>query len=95
MEGIRLDKRKFGWFNDCDCHQLFKKQIDRKTESLSENEKLTFNGDTFIESLTDELFEMYEHILVSPENKIYGCWQGKYNELGHTEDAYECAKQII
>lgn len=83
MEGIKLNKRQFEDFNDCDGYCLFKEQLKVIPEGKT--------GEQVIQECTNLLFEEFEFILVSEENKIYGVKGDNKTLLGGEEEAYSCA----
>ena len=95
MEGIKLDIRQFGWLNDNDSFMIFTNEINEYYNSLSDEEKLMAALDTFVEEKNKQYFLTYKHLLVTPENSLYGFDGLSYHLIkSDLEDIYETAKKI-
>lgn len=86
MEGIKLNKPQFEWFNDCDGYKIFTEQLKGIPEGKT--------GEQVIEECTNTLFEEFEYILVTPQNEIFGIKGEDQTFLGQEEEAFNCAKDI-
>jgi hypothetical protein len=95
MDPVKLDKRLFQWWNDCDHNLIFSDLLKRKYHSLSKDDQEIFDPEQFIEEQTEKLFNTYDYVLVTPNNKVFG-QKGDDIELiiEAIEGAYECAMAI-
>jgi hypothetical protein len=91
MEDIKLNKSQFESFNDCDGWSIFQEVRESKYKTMSEEELADFNYEGHIQELTNQLFNEYEFILVSPDDKIWGSKNNNLVLLKEDEGAYECA----
>jgi hypothetical protein len=97
MEGIRLDRIEFAWFNDCDKFQLFEEKVNQLLLAMDTDEDCLFDYDCFHKQLIDELFSKYDYMVVTPDCKIVGVRDGKEEVLKEDSEriAYEMAIKII
>jgi hypothetical protein len=94
MKQIKLNKKQFEWFNDCDSNFIFKQQLERHLSMMTDEEKIYFPFDKFIQDKTNELFLLFDYILVTEDNKIFGV-KGKHLDYIITSEwAFESASQI-
>ena len=91
---LRLNKRKFLWLNDSDLFRIFEEKRNAYYESLTEEEKLNFNGDSFNESESEKLFLEFDHILIKADNTIWGVKEGKETFLWQRDEVFELAEKI-
>lgn len=94
MTGIKLNKHKFEAFNDCDGWGIFNKEREEKYKTLTVEQSTNFDYEGHIDFLTDKLFEKFEYVLVTPDDKIYGVSGEKYVLLSEDEGAFECASKL-
>jgi hypothetical protein len=94
MNPIKLNKRQFEYFNDCDSNFIFKEEMDKVVNAISEEERNNFNYEQFIAQKTKELFKTYDHIIVTKDDKIYGVNGSDVVFIKETESAFECAQQV-
>ena len=95
MEGIKLDKRQWSWLNDNDAYFVFTDELKEKFKR-PEPENEIQDWDQYVEFLNEQLFEVYQHVLVTPDNRLFG-WDGlSYHQIGKDlQDIYEGALVVI
>jgi len=93
-KNLRLNKRKFLWLNDSDLFRIFEEKRNQFYESLTEDEKLNFDGDSYNESEVEKLFSDYDHIAIKADNTIWGVREGKETFLWKRDEVFELAEKI-
>jgi len=78
MKGLKLDVYQFYLLNYGDWLGLFEPERELVVSNLCEREKENFNPYHFDYKQTKELYKIYEHILISAEDKIMGAIGNKY-----------------
>lgn len=94
MKGIILDERKFCWFNDNDAWFIFKHRHERIMALLTPDQLFYYSGDSTIEEFNKGLFEDYDHVIVTADEKIFAVKGDTFDFLAEGKGAYECAQDI-
>jgi hypothetical protein len=94
MEGIKLDKRKFEWWNDCDHHCVFKAKMDQEYNSLPDDLKASFDHDEYLSFAVDDLFHKYDFIIITPKDEVFGVKDGAETFICNCPEGYECALDV-
>jgi hypothetical protein len=91
MEVIKLNKRQFEWFNDCECNMV-SENINSKYYNKNESE--FFNYEHFIPESNNDLFDIYDYIIVTSSDEIYGIKGYEKTFLKRIKCAFNCARLI-
>lgn len=91
MEVIKLNKRQFEWFNDCECNRV---NDNRITKYKHKNESVFPLYEHFISEKNNELFDTYDFIIVTASDEIYGIKGYEKTFLKKSKCAFNCAKMI-
>ena len=91
MKGLILDVYKFYLFNYEDWLRLFEAEKEAALASLDDKQKESFNPYHFDYKQTKELFRIYEHLFITPDDVIWGAIGKKYFFIKSLEGIYKCA----
>ncbi len=95
MEGRKLDKRQFGWLNDNDSFLIFTEEMRERYSQIKDNDVFNLDLDGWAEYLNEQLFMVYQHLLVTPKNALYGFDGFSYVLIAdNLQDIYETALSI-
>jgi hypothetical protein len=92
MKGIVLDVYQFYLFNYEDWMKLFEEEKKKVMEKLTEKERENFNPYHFDYKQTRKLFENYNHVIICPDDTIWGCKCDKHSFVDYREGVYSFAR---
>lgn len=91
MKGIQLDVYQFYLFNYEDWLRLFDEEKKNHTSQLCEKEIAKFNPYHFDYKSTQKLFKKYDHLIIFPDDTLWGACGEKYFFMEYKEDLYAFA----
>ncbi len=94
MEVIKLNKRQFEWFNDCDCNFMLYEKMNNRVKWMPDKKRDFLNYEHFITELNNELFDKFDFIIVTESDEIFGIKGDEKSFLKRIDCAFNCARQI-
>jgi len=97
MRGVLLNKEQLKVFNSENSFGLFSSEINEKIEQLNlknPDAPIFFNFEKYIEVLTEKLFQEYDEVLVTEDNKIFAVRGYKQKLLQEAEESFISAMKL-
>ncbi|HYG38654.1 MAG TPA: hypothetical protein VD908_08550 [Cytophagales bacterium] len=91
VKGLKLDVYQFYLFNYEDWLRLFDEEKKAATANMCEKEKLNFNPYHFEYKETKKIFKKYQHLIIFPDDTLWGAENDKYIFMEYREGLYAFA----